>query len=91
MVWCDVKRDEKVTVFMLKTYLVTKLGLSNQAEVSVCFSLYDLRFFKVSLFCTPVSIYTIYLKKQERTHPYSRGVKQHFFIRKIILCKKVKY
>ncbi|XP_010319865.1 E3 ubiquitin protein ligase DRIP2 [Solanum lycopersicum] len=28
-------KDEKVTVFMLKTYLVTKLGLSNQAEVEI--------------------------------------------------------
>lgn len=26
-------RDEKVTVLMVKTYLVTKLGLSNEAEV----------------------------------------------------------
>ncbi|XP_015169966.1 E3 ubiquitin protein ligase DRIP2-like [Solanum tuberosum] len=28
-------KDEKVTIFMLKTYLVTKLGLSNQAEVEI--------------------------------------------------------
>ncbi|XP_055819092.1 E3 ubiquitin protein ligase DRIP1-like [Solanum dulcamara] len=28
-------KNEKVTVFMVKTYLVTKLGLSNEAEVEI--------------------------------------------------------
>jgi hypothetical protein len=29
-----IKRDENMTVLMVKKYLVTKLGLSNEAEVT---------------------------------------------------------
>ncbi|KAL1821480.1 hypothetical protein ACET3Z_016349 [Daucus carota] len=38
-----VKEDEKVTVLMVKTYLLTKLGLSNEAQVMPSSSsIYDL-------------------------------------------------
>lgn len=34
--WTEIKRDENMTVFMVKKYLVRKLALSNEAEVIYC-------------------------------------------------------
>lgn len=34
--WSEIKRDENMTVFMVKKYLVRKLALSNEAEVIYC-------------------------------------------------------